>query len=106
MSFAVLVPHQDVLKYDVSEEDVSMKPDDVLQTVKFGSDVMQQMREKRNEILQTHETSAAEKSVPIVRKDYSSIRKEKTISPSPSLVQETNAIKTYAAVPKLRLLYD
>jgi hypothetical protein len=66
---------------------VSLKPDDVLQTVKFGTDVMQQMRAKRNEILMTHETSIPEKSGPVVRKDYSSIRKEKTMAPSAKVVQ-------------------
>lgn len=33
---------------------IYFRPDDVLQTVKFGEDVLQQMRAKRNEILTSH----------------------------------------------------
>jgi hypothetical protein len=36
---------------------LSFRPDDVLQTVKFGEDVLQQMRAKRNEILTSHGVS-------------------------------------------------
>jgi hypothetical protein len=39
------------------------------------------MRAKRNEILTSHETS-------IVRKDYSSLRKEKTITPSQKVLEK------------------
>ena len=74
---------------DVSDDDdASTKPDDVLQTIKFGSDVMQTMRAKRNEILMHHETSNPEKSGPPVRKDYSTMRQEKTITPSRKVTQE------------------
>ena len=81
----------DDVSSDDSSEDVSVKPDDVLQTVKFGSDVMQQMRAKRNEILKSHETSAVNSETakaPIVRKDYSSFSKEKTITPTQKVVEK------------------
>ena len=83
------VIEDDDISTDESSEDVSVKPDDVLQTVKFGNDIMQQMRAKRNEILMSHETSAAMNAEPaIVRKDYSSFSKEKTITPTQKVVEK------------------
>ena len=86
---AAAATHKYVDDDDVSDDDdASTKPDDVLQTIKFGSDVMQTMRAKRNEILMHHETSNPEKSGPPVRKDYSTMRQEKTITPSRKVTQE------------------
>ena len=62
------------------------RPDDVLQTVKFGSDVMQQMRAKRNEILMSHATSDEAAKSSSTRRDYSTVVKEKTITPTPKIV--------------------
>ena len=76
---------------DESSEEISAKPDDVLQTVKFGTDVMQQMRAKRNEILMSHATSNQNsdvaKSSQNVRKDFTSNAKEKTITPTPKVAE-------------------
>ena len=76
---------------DESSEEISAKPDDVLQTVKFGTDVMQQMRAKRNEILMSHATSNLNsdvaKSSQNVRKDFTSNAKEKTITPTPKVAE-------------------
>ncbi len=62
------------------------RPDDVLQTVKFGSDVMQQMRAKRNEILMSHATSDAAAKPLSNRREYSTVVKEKTITPTPKII--------------------
>lgn len=47
---------------------------------------MQQMRAKRNEILMSHATSDEVSKPTSTRKDYSTMMKEKTITPTPKIV--------------------
>jgi len=61
------------------------RPDDVLQTVKFGEDVLQQMRTKRNEIISSHATSSKPSESKIVKQ----ANQNKVITPTAKMSEST-----------------